>query len=332
LVLAAARAMASDLHLHPGYPLMIRQHGRIVQSPTAPLAAESLEPALKELLSDEERATWAARGQVATTFVVSNVARCRLTLVKTAAGPSAVFRLIPLVAPNLSSLGLPTTLARFVAGGGGLVLVAGPASCGKTWTLAALVDIVNSERREHIVCVERPIEFVHLPKRCVVSQREVPTQARDISRAVRAALHEDADVLVLGEVEDPETLRLAITAAEGGKLVLATVASNSTARALARLVGMFPADQQAQAASMLAGALRGVVAQRLVPSADGSRRLPVCEMMEIDAKTEASLVAGRLSDLAPTVTFDQSLTDAVKAGRITREDARRHADQTGLFS
>lgn len=331
LVLAAARALASDLHLHPGFPLMIRQHGKMVQSPTAPLAAESLDPALREILDDAERATLSSRGQVSTTFVVPNVARCRVQIAKTAAGSSAVFRLMPLVVPSLSALGLPTALARFVAGGGGLVVLAGPGASGKTWTLAALVDIVNSERREHVVCVERPIEFVHLSKRCVVSQREVPTHARDVARAVRAALHEDLDVLAIGELEDAETVRLAASAAEGGRLVLATVAAPSASRAIARMLGMFPGDQQGPVAAMLASSLRAVVAQRLVATADGTRRMPVCEILEVDAGASEKVAAGRTQDLVPTITFDQALSAALRAGHISRDEARRQADHPEPF-
>ena len=331
LVLAAARAMASDLHLHCGYPLMIRQQGRIVQSPAAPLQSETLEPALRDILSEDEKTVWAAKGQVETTFVVPNVARCRVQMIRTAAGVSAVFRLLPLVVPNLAALGLPTTLARFVASQQGLVLVAGPASSGKTWTLAALVDIVNSERREHVVCIERPIEFLHLSKRCVVTQREVPTHARDVSRAVRAALHEDVDVLVIGEIEDAETVRLAVNAAEGGKLVLATVAAAGAARAVTRILGMFPGDQQSQAASMLADALRGVVGQRLVQMADGARRMAVCEILGVDAAAEQLIQAGRTRELVPAVTFDQALANAVRAGQITKEEAHRNAEHPEPF-
>src|SRR5207248_1190514 len=150
---------------------------------------------------------------------------------------------------------------------------AGPSGCGKTWTLAALVDILNTERKEHIICIERPLEFLHPSKRCVVSQREVPAHAATISRAVTAALHEDPDVLVIGELDGAETVRLAISAAETGRLVLATIAAMSSVRAIARMVGMFPTEQQAQISAMLADGLRVVVGQRLVPMADGVRRI-----------------------------------------------------------
>lgn len=332
LVVAAARATASDLHLHAGHPLMIRQHGRLVAGQGAPLAAAQLQSALVDLLDPAERRAWERDGQVEALFLVPNVARCRVQMFQGAEGPSAVFRLLPLIIPTLSTLALPTTLARYVAGSQGLVVIAGPSGAGKTWTMAALVDILNTERREHIVCVERPIEFLHPSKRCVVSQREVPTHASSMSRAVRAALAEDPDVIVIGEVEDVETARLAVTAAESGRLVLTTVAATGTVRAITRLLGMFPADQQAQGAAMLADALRAVVAQRMVPMADGVRRLPVCEILEVDAAAAGKIHAGVPYELQPTTPFDQALAAAVRSGAVTREEARRHADRPEPFA
>lgn len=332
LVVAAARATASDLHLHTGYPLMIRQNGRLVTSNGPALRRDQLEPALLDLLGPRERAHWAENGTVETTFSVPGISRCRVQVVQGVDGPSAVFRLLPTMIPSLTALGLPGTIARFVTAAQGLVIIAGPAGSGKTWTLAALVDILNAERREHIVCVERPIEFVHASKRAVVSQREVPAHAASVARAVRAALQEDPDVVVIGEIEDAETLRLAIIAAESGRLVLATVAAGSAVRAVARLVAACPAEQQGQAAAMLSGVLRGVVGQRLVPTADAVRRIAVSEVIDVTPAIAEKIHAGAPGDIVPTVPFDESLAAAVRAGLVTREEARRHADRPEPFA
>ena len=329
LVVFATRAFASDLHLHPGHPVTIRQHGRLVPGSGQPLAASTLEPALRELLSAAERERLDRTGETDATLVVGAL-RCRAHLFRDAGGLSAVVRVAPAAPPTLQQLGLPTTLARFVTGQG-LVLLAGSSGSGKTWTLAALVDLLNGERQDHIVCIERPIEFVHASKRCVVTQREVPTHAASVARAVGAALHEDPDVLVIGEIEDAETARLALQAAEGGRLVLATFPAQSVARAVARLLGLFPADQQSMAGAMLSGALRAVVAQRLVLAADNARRVPICEIVDVDAATSALIAQGNASAIQPTVTIDQALSAAVRGGLITRDEARKHADRTEAF-
>lgn len=330
LVVFATRAFASDLHLHPGHPVTIRQHGKLISGNGAPLAAATLEPALREMLGPEGRATLEAAGEAEVIFVVSGL-RCRAQVFREAAGMSAILRVAPAAPPELGALGLPNMLARFVTGQG-LVLLTGPRGSGKTWTLAALVDLLNTERQDHIVCIERPIEFVHPAKRCVVSQREVPTHAASVARAVGAALHEDPDVVVIGEVEDEQTARLALQAAEGGRLVLATFAASSAVRAVTRLLGLFPSDQQAMVGAMLAGSLRAVVSQRLVSAADGQRRAPICELVDVDAAVASLIAEGRAGEITPTVGLDQALALAVRAGTITREEARVHADRAEAFS
>jgi twitching motility protein PilT len=294
------------------------------------LASATLEPALLEMLGPEGRTALDRTGEAEVMFVVNGL-RCRAQVLREALGLSAILRVAPQAPPDLAALGLPNALPRFV-NAHGLVLISGTRGAGKTWTLAALVDLINKERQDHIVCIERPIEFVHPPKRCVVSQREVPTHAATVARAVGAALHEDPDVLVIGELEDAETARLALQAAEGGRLVLATFTAGSAARAVTRLLGLFPADQHAMVGAMLGGALRAVVAQRLVNAADGQRRTPVCEIVDVDATISAQLAGGRIAELMPTVGLDAALAAAVRAGAITREEARLHADRAEAFS
>ena len=331
LVGFALRAFASDLHLHPGHPVTIRQHGRLVPGNGPPLVAATLESAVREVLPPDRAAELDSKGETEATFLVAGGQRCRVQVFREAAGVAAIFRVVPTLPPSLGQLGLPNVLARFVTGQG-LVLLTGARGSGKTWTLAALVDLLNVERQDHIVCIERPVEFVHASKRCVVTQREVPTHAATVARAVGAALHEDPDVLVIGEIEDAETARHALQAAEGGRLVLATFAAAGAVRAVSRLLGLFPADQQPMAGAMLAGALRAVVGQRLVAASDGHRRAPVCEILEVDTDAAELLSQGRASELVPGVTLDQALSAAVRDGTITRDEARAHAERTEAFS
>lgn len=326
LVGSALRAFASDLHLHPGHPLTIRQHGRVTYGNGAPLAPDPLEAAIFELLDDAERVQLSSSGEVETTFLAPGGARCRLHVYRQAAGVSVVLRVVPVTPPALSHLGLPPALAPLVRAQGGLVLLTGPRGSGKTWTLAALVDLLNTERQDHVVCIERPIEFVHTSRRCVVSQREIPTHAASVARAVRAALNEDPDVLVIGEIEDRETARLALQAAESGRLVLATFPASSAVRAVSRFAGLFPSDQHGLVGAMLAGALRAVVGQRLVTTSDRQRRAPVCEVIEVGQAASSLLSQGRWRELKPAISLDQALANAVRTGTITREEARLHAE------
>jgi twitching motility protein PilT len=247
----------------------------------------------------------------------------------------AVFRNIPPEPPTLAELGLPNALARLTNYHQGLVLVTGPANCGKSSTLAALVRILNEERRDHILTIEDPIEYVHVPQRCVVNQRSVGPHTKSFARALRAALREDPDVIVIGELRDFETISLALTAAETGHLVLGTLHTNNTIRTINRIVGVFPADQQEQVRSMVSESLRAVLSQRLVPTADGSRRVPALEVLMMtrsignlirENKTFqifSQLQMGRSQGMC---LLDDSLNELVANGTITREDALRQAD------
>ena len=233
-------------------------------------------------LSTDQRAKLDELGQLDFAYAVPGIGRFRANVFRQQGGLDAVFRHMPAEPPTLEELGLPTTLAKFTNFHQGMVLVTGPANCGKSSTLAALVRILNEERRDHILTIEDPIEYVHESKRCVVNQRSVGRHTGSFARALRAALREDPDVIVIGELRDFETVSLALTAAETGHLVLGTLHTNGAIRTINRIVGVFPADQQEQVRSMVSESLRAVVSQRLVAVPDGSARVPALEILMVN--------------------------------------------------
>jgi twitching motility protein PilT len=271
---------------------------------------------------------------------VPGIARFRVNAYRQQRGVDAVFRLIPAEPPTLLELGLPAELARLANFGQGLVLATGPGGCGKTSTLAALVRILNEERRDHVITIEDPVEYLHPPQRCVVNQRQVGRDTGSFARALRAALREDPDVIVIGELRDTETISLALTAAETGHLVLASMHTTNSIATINRLVGAFPPEQQGQARMLVSETLRAVVSQRLVPRADGTGRVPALEVLW-GTRAVANLIREaktyQIRSILQTgathgmVALDASLDALVKSGTIDRDEARRAADNPQRF-
>ncbi len=270
---------ASDIHIHAGTPLRFRLHGEFTAAGDEAIAPERAEQLVLSALTPEQSTLFRERGELDFAYEVPGLGRFRVNVYRQQRGCDGVFRAIPPSLRRSSSSACPQTLARFTNYHQGLVLVTGPASCGKSSTLAALVNLVNEERREHILTIEDPIEYLHPAKRCVVNQRNVGPHTETFARALRAALREDPDVIVIGELRDLETISLALTAAETGHLVLATLHTDSAIRTINRLVGVFPPEQQDQVRTMLSESLRAVVSQRLVPLTDGSGRTPALEVL-----------------------------------------------------
>jgi twitching motility protein PilT len=326
---------ASDIHLHAGLPIRYRLHGRFVARDETPLSGERCEAMVLAALAPEQRAALDERGQLDFPYPVPGVGRFRANAFRQQGGLDAVFRSIPAEPPTLEDLNLPTTLAKFTNYHQGLVLVTGPANCGKSSTLAALVRILNEERRDHILTIEDPIEYVHESKRCVVNQRSVGPHTGSFARALRAALREDPDVIVIGELRDFETVSLALTAAETGHLVLGTLHTNGAIRTINRIVGVFPADQQEQVRSMVSESLRAVVSQRLVTTADGNSRVPALEILVVNKaignlirenktfQVQSQLQMGASQGMC---VLDDSLNRLVKEKVVTKEEALRHAE------
>jgi twitching motility protein PilT len=337
----ALRVGASDLHVHSGSPLKIRVHGQMYDIEGGTLAARTAERLILEVLTPEQLQALRDSGQVDFAYTLSGKGRFRSNAYRQQRGIDAVFRVIPPRPPSLTELGLPTTLARLANYHQGMVLLTGPAGCGKSSTLAALLNIINEDRHDHIITIEDPIEYIHPSKKCVVNQRQVGPHTGSFARALRGALREDPDVIAIGELRDLETISLALTAAETGHLVLATLHTNNAIRTVNRILGVFPPNQQDQIRTMVSESLRAVVSQRLIPRADGNGRVPALEILMAN-KAVGNLIRENKTFQIKSVLqtggsqgmcmLDSSLAELVKTGVITREEAQRNADDPQRFA
>ena len=337
----AVARKASDVHVHSGAPLKLRINGRLQEIEEEPLDAGVAGAVVHEVLTPEQRAALDTHGQVDFAYTLPGRGRFRSNAYRQQRGVDAVFRAIPPEPPTLASLGLPESLARFAGYHQGMVLITGPAGCGKSSTLAAMIDILNRERQDHIVTIEDPIEVLHRSQKCVVNQRQVGRHTGSFARALRAALREDPDIIAIGELRDLETISLALTAAETGHLVLATLHTSNAIRTINRILGVFPPSQQEQIKTMVSESLRAVISQRLVPRADESGRVAALEVL-VCTKAVGNLIREnktfQIRSILQTGSahgmclLDTSLADLVKNKVITREEAVRQADDPQKFA
>jgi twitching motility protein PilT len=341
LLAFAAEQRASDLHVHAGLPVRLRIDGDFRPLPGGVTSAGESRQLLAEVLTPAQREAVERHGQVDFAYTLPGAGRFRANVYRQQRGWDGVFRVVPAEPPSLSELGLPLDLARFANFHQGLVLITGPTGSGKSSTLAALVRIVNEERRDHIITIEDPVELVHRPQRCVVNQRQVGAHTKSFSRALRAALREDPDVIVVGELRDLETISLALTAAETGHLVLATLHTQNAINTVNRLIGVFPAEQQSQIRTMVSESLRVITSQRLVLRADGRGRVPALEIMVANKAVSNLIRENKTFQLRSVLQtggaqgmrfLDQSLEELVRSGTITREEAARHAEDPRRFA
>src|SRR5436190_21341230 len=269
----------SDLHIAEGEPPKMRMHGDITPIRAEPINREEAVRMLSEVSGPHNWEIFEQRGDLDFAYEMDEASRFRSNYFKQSNGYGAVFRLIPTRIATLEELGIPVVIKEFAHLRGGLVLVTGPTGSGKTTTQAAIIDYINQNFPKHVVTIEEPIEFVHDNKRSTITQREVPGDSISFAAGLKAALREDADVVLVGEMRDYETISLALTAAETGLLVFGTLHTNNARKTVDRIVDVFPADQQSQVRTMLAASLRGVVAQLLVKKFDGKGRAAVNEIM-----------------------------------------------------
>ncbi|NQT27361.1 PilT/PilU family type 4a pilus ATPase [candidate division KSB1 bacterium] len=279
-LLAAARSQgASDLHIIPGQPPLIRLNGRLKHLDETAMSADEAQELLPSLLTDEEKQLLRETQALDTCCDIPGQGRYRTCIVRQGSGLDGSFRIINALVPSFQDLKLPEVLRRLTEYQQGLVLVTGPAGMGKSTTLAAMVELINQSRDEHIITLEDPIEYVFKPKKAHISQRAVGSHTQSFAAALRAALREDPDVIMVGELRDQETASLAITAAETGHLVFATLHTNSASQTIIRLLDFFPPKQQNQIRTMISESIRGVICQQLIPNQAGTGRLLALEMM-----------------------------------------------------
>jgi twitching motility protein PilT len=321
---------ASDLHLSSGSTPYLRVHGEMVKLNYREVPHDVCQSLIFQILNEPQRQLFTENWELDSSYPLSGIGRFRVNVFMQRNGIAAVFRLIPEKAQSVEELGLPDQLLDLIDVSEGLILVTGPTGSGKSTTLASLIHTINLRQRAHIITIEDPIEFVHTNQQCLISQREVSSHTRSFHDALRSALREDPDIILVGEMRDLETISLALTAAETGHLVFATLHTNGAIKTVDRIIDVFPAGQQAQIRTMLSESLRGVVAQALLPSADGHGRVPVTEIL-VNAPSVSNLIregktfqinsamqTGRAHGMC---TFDSSANDLLRRGLITREVA-----------
>ncbi|HVU76973.1 MAG TPA: type IV pilus twitching motility protein PilT [Gaiellaceae bacterium] len=326
----AVAAGASDLHVTVGASPSARVRGELHPLPGAGiLDAEATRALLYRVLTTEQQKRFELDRQLDFSYGVPGLARFRVNVYQQRESVAAAFRVVPDQLKTLEELGLPESLRALSELPRGLVLVTGPTGSGKSTTLAALIDEINRNRTDHIITIEDPIEFLHRHKRCVVNQREVGTDATSFADALRAALRQDPDVILLGEMRDLETISTALTAAETGHLVFGTLHTQSAPGTIDRIIDVFPASQQEQVRTQLAGALQGVVTQTLLPTADRQTRVPALEIMLPDDAIRNLIRQGKVAQIysymqtgsrAGMQTMEQALADLVSR-RVVDADA-----------
>jgi twitching motility protein PilT len=322
---------ASDLHLTPGSPPVIRINGRLQRlSDYEKLTADETRTLVYRILATEQQKQLEVRRQLDFSYSVPGLARFRVNTYFQRATIGAAFRLIPAEIKTLQELGMPTRLYELAERPRGLVLVTGPTGSGKSTTLASLIDYINKTRHEHILTIEDPIEFLHWHGTCIVNQREIGPDATSFADALRSALRQDPDVILVGEMRDLETVATALTAAETGHLVFATLHTQSAPSTIDRIIDIFPAEQQDQVRVQLASTLQGIVTQNLVPTADGLGRTAAIEVLMPDdavrniirqAKIEQIYSIMQMSTARGMQTMEQSLADLTLRRVITSEVA-----------
>jgi twitching motility protein PilT len=319
---------ASDLHLTAGSPPMIRQHGKLHALDYPVLTPQMTREVIYSILTNDQRQRLETDWQIDFAYSIPGKARFRVNSYFQRASLSAAFRLIPSEMPKLRDLDLPAVLQDFAKKPRGFVLVTGPTGSGKSTTLAAMLDMINDERQEHILTIEDPIEFLHRHKKCIVNQRELGADAQTFALGLKAALRQDPDVILVGEMRDLETISTALTAAETGHLVFATLHTQDTAQTVDRIVDVFPPDQQQQVRVQLSVSLQGIVTQQLLPKADGQGRVVATEVLVPTPAVRNLIREGKTHQIYSALqtgaqygmqTMDTSLAQLVREQKITRE-------------
>jgi twitching motility protein PilT len=329
ILLEVISRRASDLHITAGSRPMIRVRGRLQPLDDQPiLTPTDTREIVYSILTNDQRQRLETDWQLDFAYAIPNRAWFRVNAYFQRAALSAAFRLIPFEITPLSQLGLPPVLEEFAHKPRGMILVTGPTGSGKSTTLASILDVINDSREEHILTIEDPIEFLHQHKRCIVNQRELGSDAPSFAAGLKAALRQDPDVILVGEMRDLETIGTAITAAETGHLVFATLHTQDAPQTVDRIIDVFPSEQQSQVRVQLAVALQGIVTQQLLPTADGQGRCCASEVLIPTPAVRNLIREGKTHQLYSVMqtggaqgmqTMDASLAQLVRAGKITRK-------------
>jgi twitching motility protein PilT len=331
LLLDVLERRASDLHVTAGSHPMIRVRGRLTPLDDYPvLDPTDTREIIYGILTNDQRQRLETDWQIDFAYAIPGTARFRVNAYFQRSALGAAFRLIPSVITPIDDLGLPPVVHEYCKKPRGLVLVTGPTGSGKSTSLAAMIDEINDTREEHILTIEDPIEFLHSHKKCMVNQRELGSDAPSFAMALKAALRQDPDVILVGEMRDLETISTALTAAETGHLVFATLHTQSAPQTIDRVIDVFPSHQQDQVRVQLSVALQGVMTQTLIPTADGSSRVVACETLVPtpavrnlirEGKTHQILSAMQTGGSAGMQTLDAALAALIRAGKITQRMA-----------
>ena len=335
-------AGASDLHLGEGQPPKIRRHGEVIAIREEVLSHDEIAFMMSEISGPERWAKYLEIGDFDFAYEMDEHSRFRCNFLKQTGGYGCVFRLIPTKIMTLDQLGIPPVVKEFGHLRGGLVLVTGPTGSGKSTTLAALIDYINDNFTRHIVTVEEPIEFVHNNKRSIITQREVPENTTSFPQGLKAALREDSDIVLVGEMRDLETIQLALTAAETGLLVFGTLHTNNARKTVDRMIDVFPSDQQSQVRTMLASSLRGVVAQLLLKKTPevGGGRIAINEILVVNSAASAIIREGATQKLQDVIVggkgqgmqfMDDAIWNVMQQGIVSPHEAYMKAIDKNRF-
>ncbi len=340
LLAFSVKNKASDLHLSSGLPPMIRVHGDVRRINLPPMEHKDVHGMVYDIMNDAQRKHYEETLEIDFSFEIPNLARFRVNAYNQQRGSAAVFRTIPSKVLTLEELNCPKIFKDIAEYHRGIVLVTGPTGSGKSTTLAAMVNHVNENDYGHILTVEDPIEFVHESKKCLINQREVGPHTQSFSNALRSALREDPDVILVGELRDLETIRLALTAAETGHLVFGTLHTSSAAKTIDRVVDVFPAAEKEMVRSMLSESLRAVISQTLLKTKDGSGRVAAHEIMIGTPAIRNLIRENKIAQMYSAIqtgqnvgmqTLDQCLVDMVRRNLISSNEARQKAANKEAF-
>lgn len=323
---------ASDLHLSPNNPPIIRAHGELKRIKADPLRSDDIRTMLYSVMTEDQRADFERDMELDFAIAFGEKARFRVNIFTTRTGTAAVFRSIPSLIPTMEELELPRVMKRFAELEKGLVLVTGPTGSGKSTTLASLINYINENDARHIITVEDPVEFFHTSKKSLVNHRELGTDTKSFARALKSALREDPDVVLVGEMRDHETISLALTAAETGHLVFGTLHSNTAAKTIDRIIDVFPTGDKEMVRAMLASSLQGVVSQTLMKKAGGGGRVGAFEIL-VGTNAVRNLIrenqVAQMYSMIQTgsrygmITMEDAIKQLLEAGVVDRAEARR---------